>query len=232
MALTAPTQTQSNRTQQPPLEPGSYPAIVARVVDLGLQPTIDFTTKGPGKPKNMIQVTYELVDAFMVDDEGNELEDKPRWISEEFPLNPLSSDLATSTKRDKAIDPKGTTAGDWSKKLGMPCTVVTANYETKKNPGVTRDKVSNVTSMRARDAANLPEPANDLVFFDLSNPNLEVFNTFPTWLQDKIKGNLEFDGSPLDRALNGAPAKDEAPKKASKPAPAPVADEEEEDAPW
>lgn len=235
MALVAPTQSQSKRPAQPPLDPGSYPAIVARVIDLGLQPTIDFTTKEPGKPKHMIQVTYELVDAFMVDEDGNELPDKPRWISEEFPLNPLTSDLATSTKRIKAIDPAGELKGDWSKAVGKPCTVVTANYETKKNPGVIRDKVSNVTAMRARDIKNLPEPVNDLLFFDLSDPSIEVFKTFPEWLQDKIKGNLEFKGSALDRALNGDAVEEEKPVQRKKPDPEPEPqseDEDDGDAPW
>lgn len=233
MALTAPTFV-STRVQQPALDPGSYPALVARVIDLGLQPQVDYTTKEPKKPAHMINVTYELVDAFMVDAEGNEQPDKPRWLSEDFTLLPLSSDLATSTKRYKAIDPQGKHKGDWSKLLGLGCSVVTGNYTTKKAPDVLRDKVLSVTAMRPRDLTTLPEPANDLVFFDLSNPNMEVFNSFPDWLKDKIKSNLEFSGSPLETLLSGGTVK--APAKAAE-APQPQYEEPQgeaadEDAPW
>ena len=232
MALQAPEFTGTKRTPQAALEAGSYPARIARVIDLGLQPTTDFNTKQPGKPVHKISVTYELVDAFMLDDDGNELEDKPRWVPEDFSLLPLKSDRATSTKRMLAIDPKGTLKGDWSQALGMPCSVVLIQYETKKNPGVIRNKVDNVTTIRPRDAANMADLQNDAKFFDLSDPDVEFFNSLPSWQQDVIKSNLEYAGSVLEARLGGTPEpkKDEPAKKA---APAPeVADDEDEDAPW
>ncbi len=232
MALQAPTHNTSNKTKQEALEPGAYPARIVRVIDLGLQPTTDFETKQPGKPVHKINVTYELVDTFMRDEEGNEMEDKPRWIAEDFPLRALTSDLATSTKRMKAIDPKGELNGDWAASLGRPCSVVTVNYETKKNPGVLRDKVANVTAVRPRDAQNMPELQNDAKFFDLSDPDIEFFNSLPQWMQDVIKGNLEYGGSKLEALLEGKTpvGKKEAPKKVD-PTPEPE-DDEPEDAPW
>ena len=230
MSLRAPT-TNQNRTPQENLEPGTYPARIVRVLDLGLHPQQQF----PGDPKQkppayMINVTYELVDVFMQDEDGEDIEDKPRWISEEFPLHSLSSDLARSTKRYKAIDPDGKYEGDWAQLLGSPCMVTTAQSVSKKN-GQTYDNVSNVTQARARDAAKMPELKNPALFLDLGNPDLEIFGKLPKWQQDKIKSNLEFAGSPLERLLAGetkAP-----PKKAGKPALEPVEVEDEaEDAPW
>lgn len=227
MALKAPTSSQSNRTPQVALEPGSYPARVVRIVDEGLQPRIDFATKEPKKPAYMIRVTYELVDAFMVDENGDELEDKPRWLSENFPLLPLSSDLATSTKRSKAIDPSGKHEGDWSQFLEAPCSVVVGNYESK---GVTKDKVLNVTAMRPRDAAALEALKNEAKFFDLGDPDLEFFKSLPKWQQEIITGNLEFAGSPLEKLLKGGTT---APKKSKEPEPEPHEDEATEDeTPW
>lgn len=231
MALKAPISNPTNSTPQENLEPGTYPARIVRVLDLGLQPQRQF----PGDPKQkppayMINVTYELVDVFMRDEEGEDIEDKPRWISEEFPLYALTADVAKSTKRYKAIDPENKFGGDWSLTLNSPCMVTTAQSTSKKDQKV-YDNVSNVTQARARDAAKMPELKNPALFFDLSNPDLEVFNKLPKWQQDKIKGNLEFAGSPLERLLAGetkAP-----PKKAGKPAPEPEeAVNEEEDAPW
>lgn len=234
MALQAPTTSvTTNRVQQEALEAGPYPARIARVIDLGLQPTIDFTTKEPGKPAHKISVTYELLDAFMTDEDGNELEDKPRWIAEDFPLRALTSDLATSTKRMKAIDPKGELKGDWSKVLGLPCTVVLVQYTTKKNPDVVRNKVASVTAVRPRDVANMPDLQNDAKFFDLSDPDIEFFKSLPQWQQDLIKGNLEYEGSLLQARLEGTPEPARsAPKNAAKPKDEPVVEVEDDDAPW
>ena len=34
---------------------------------------------------------------------------------------------------------------------------------------------------------------------------MEIFGSLPDWIQDKIKSNLEFNGSALQRALGGEP---------------------------
>lgn len=228
-SLVAPLTSNSNRVAQEALDAGSYPARVSRVISLGLQPTIDFATKEAGKPAHMVSVTYELVDAFMVDENGNELEDKPRWISEDFPLRALSSDLATSTKRIKALDATGSLRGDWTQTLGLPCMVVLGQYETKKNPGVLKNKVMNVTAARKRDADNMPDLQNEAKFFDLSNPDIEFFNSLPTWTREKIQSNLEYPGSRLEALLEGTPA----PKETPPPPPVtPAPNDEPEDAPW
>lgn len=214
------------------LEPATYPARIVRVLDLGLQAQVDFTTKEPKRPVQMISVTYEFVDVFLQDDEGNDQEDKPRWLSEEFPLHALSSDLAKSTKRMKAVDPSGELDGDWSQTLSRPLMVTTGNYEDKQQN--TRDKVLNVSTARKRDVDSMPPLKNPAVFFDLSAPDLEVFNSLPKWQQDKIKGNLAFDGSPLDRALGGKAVDKPTPaaKKAVTKAEPKVEGNEPEDAPW
>ena len=244
MALKAPANSQNSKfTKQDALEPGTYPARVVRVLDLGLQAQTDFTTKEPKKPQNMISVTYELVDVFMADEEGNDIEDKPRWISDkDFPLHPMSSDLATSTKRMLAIDPSSNADGDWSQVLGFPCMVTVGNYTGQ--DGSLKDKVLNVTAVRARDAARMPELQNDAKFFDLDEPDVEFFNSLPKWVREKIQGNLQYAGSPLEKLLGGkasAPKAEaeEAPKPAKKPARKPVVQEAEEedggvgeDAPW
>ena len=66
--------------------------------------------------------------------------------------------------------------------------------------------------MRARDAAKLPELVNPSRVFDLDNPDMEVFNSFPDWIKEKITSNLTFSGSLLEGLLKGAPAKDQPPR--------------------
>lgn len=211
------------------IEPGSYPARVVNIVDLGVQPQKPF--KGQAKPPcQMIRVTYELTDVFMKDENGDDIEDKPRWIAEEFKLMPLDVALAVSTKRYLAIDPQNEHDGDWSKLLNAGCMVGIVNNASKTNDRI-YDNVSTVAVMRKRDLEKLPELQNPPFFFYLEDPDIEVFKKMPQWIQDKITSNLDFEGSKLQELIEGAP--EEKPKApAKKAAPAPEPEEAEEEAPW
>lgn len=201
--------------KQEPIEAGNYPARLVQVIDLGLQPQRPF--KGEEKPPAYcIYTTYELLDEFMVDEEGNVDEDKPRWISEEFPLYNIGADLAKSTKRYKALDPQLECEGDWGQLLGSPVMVtVTATEGKGQHLGKTFNNIGGLAPMRPKDAAKAEELKNTAKMFDLDAPDLEVFQSLPTWLQDRIKGNLEFKGSKLDQMLGGAPAQDDTPDNPS-----------------
>lgn len=189
--------------KQPILDIGTYPARVVRIIDLGLQPQRPF--KGKDKPPaHEVNISYELLDAFMVDEDGNEQEDKPRWIHETFPLHNLSADLAKSTKRYMALDPNMDFDGDFTKLIGIPCNVTVVHGQGKgQNAGKIYENIGGVSAMRDKDAKRAPELVNEGQVFTLDDPDMEVFNGFPQWLQDKIKSNLEFGGSKLEMALGG-----------------------------
>lgn len=190
-----------NFVAQEILEKGSYPARVVRVVDWGLQPQREW--QGEAKPPaQMISVTYEFPEEFMKDENGNDLEDKPRWLAEQFPLRPITSDLAKSTSRSKAIDVEGKFNGDWSQYLGLPCEPVLDSYTSK---GGTFNKIESVNPLRKAKALKLDELKNPAFFFDLGDPDLENFNKLPKWEQAKICSNLNFKGSKLAELLNGIP---------------------------
>lgn len=198
-----------DRVLQPTLDVGTYPARVVRFIDLGVQPQRAY--KGEEKPPApMVNITYELLDVFMVDKDGNELEDKPRWINESFPVHRLEADLAKSTKRYKALDPNMDFDGDFSRVIGQPCMVTIALGDNKKDPTRPYENIANVTPMRAKEAAKAVELKNKASVFLLDEPDMEVFNGFPNWLQDKIKGNLGYKGSILEAKLKGGPVKDSA----------------------
>ena len=40
--------------------------------------------------------------------------------------------------------------------------------------------------------------------FVLDDPDLEVFNSLPEWLRDKIKENLNYEGSALQKLVGGS----------------------------
>jgi hypothetical protein len=232
--------------QQEPIEPGTYPCRVVQIIDLGVQPQRDY--QGEAKaPVHEIMLTYEFLDEFCLDEDGNPDEEKPRWLSETFPLRNLESDLAKSTKRYYALDPNEDFGGDFTQLVNIPCMVtVVQNAGKGKNAGKVYTNVQGVSSMRSKEAARAPELVNEPKVFVLDEPDLTIFKSLPEWLQDKIKGNLNFEGSTLQEALEDAPEDEEekpkgkaapAKKAAQKAAKKPVeVDEEEEagdeDEPW
>lgn len=233
MGLKASNQPIVKRVPQTNIEPGGYPARVVNVVDLGVHTRDPY--KGQAKPPaHFIRVTYELTDVFMLDEEGNELLDKPRWVAEEFPLLPMTADLAVSTKRYKTIDPDNVHDGDWSKLPGMGVTVTVVNNPGKgANAGKIYDNVGGTSVMRKRDLDKLEELKNTPYFFDLTEPSEEIWKKLPQWLQDKIKKNIHFQGSPLAVMLgDAAPAKQAERPAEAEAEPEVAAEGTDEDAPW
>jgi len=198
-----------------PIEVGNYVGRVVQVLDFGLQPQRPYQGKDK-PPARELSITYELATEFLQDEEGNDRKDKPRWISEDFPLRHLSQDLAKSTKRAAALDGKGELEGDFAQMVGLPCTITVTQNPKKGDPTVIYNNVGNVTPpMKGFD---VPELVNPPKVFDLDEPDLEVFGSLPEWLQKKIKGNLEYNGSILQRMLEGGEAKEPEPQQDEAPA--------------
>ncbi len=192
---------EGNVNKQEALEAGNYLARVVQVYDLGLQAQKPYM--GQEKPPaHMLSITYELVTEFCKDEKGEDMEDKPRFISETFPLRHISVELATSTKRLKAIDPKGEAGGDFTKLIGMSCTVtIVQDIGKGKHAGKIFTSIGAVTPPMK--GIPVPELINDPRVFVLDDPDLEVFNNIPEWLQNKIVANLNFSGSKLEKLLTG-----------------------------
>lgn len=216
----------NNRVEQPQIDADVYPAYLVQLIDLGLQPQKAYQGKDK-PPAQEIMLTYELSDCYIVDEEGNELEDKPRWVSETLPFYGLFADKAKSTKRYLAFDPTQEFGGDFSQAVGMPCNVTIVNNESN---GKVYANIGNVATISAKKAGQMNAIKNPTKVFDLDEPDLETFNALPEWIRDKIKSNLNYQGSPLQLALEKggkAPAKEE--KKAEKPKRQEVPEEDDED---
>lgn len=227
----------ANRVEQPVLEVGTYPARLVQIIDCGIQPQKPY--QGNEKPPaHEVRLTYELLDVFMIDEEGNEEEDRPRWVSETITLASPDKDLAKSTKRYKALDPDIVHDYDFTKLIGYPCMITIAHGANKKNPDRPYENIGNVTTMRKAQADKAVALKNEPKVFVLDEPNLETFLSLPTWMQDYIKSNLQYAGSALEKALAGhGPAKAEGGKPpVKKAAQKPVQEEpehdDEGDEPW
>ena len=202
-----------NRVEQAPIPAGVYPARLVQLIDLGLQAQRPFQGKDK-PPVQEIMLTYELVDTFMLDAEGNEQEDKPRWVSETLPLYGLFADKAKSTQRYKTFDPTEQFGGDFTQVVGDPVNVtIVQNVVGDK----TYTNVANIGAMRPKDAEKCPALKNPTKIFDVDNPDMEVFAGLPQWIQDKIKANLNFAGSKLEAAVAKAPVKAQPKRDEPKP---------------
>lgn len=179
------------------LDAGVFPGRLVQVIDYGLQTQRPYL--GQEKPPMQeIGLTYELADEFMKDEEGKDIPEKPRWISETLPFHNVNADRAKSTQRYRAMDPDNVANGDFGRLLGTPINITIAiNEGTGKNKGKKFENVAGLAPMRAKEVEKLPKLVNVPKFFDLDKPDLEVFKSFPKWVQDKIKSNLNFNGSPL-----------------------------------
>jgi len=192
----------NNGMTAPTLEPGTYPARLVQVLAMGLQPQRPHQGKDK-PPKPELRVTYELLDEFMLDEDGEELKDKPRWLSIDIPFNALSNDLANSTKHYMALDPKLEHGGDWAKILGNTCMLQVVINPNKKNPDKPYHNIKGISTMRAKEAAIAPELVNGTKVFDPDEPDMEVFGSLPEWIQDKMKNALDYNDSALYTAING-----------------------------
>lgn len=216
----------SNTKRPPALEEGSYPARLVQLINMGIQPSRPF--KGEEKPPRLtVRVTYELLDEFLKDEDGLDMEDKPRWLSEEFAFMSLKQDKATSTKRYYALDPEDKADGDWSQLLAAPC-MVTVVAEADKRPGmdIIYNKVGSISAMRPKEAAKAPGLVNPTLLWDFYSPDIEVFKNFPEWLQTKIQSAVDYDGSKLQQLLGGASEPPQVKEKKAEPK------EEEESEDW
>lgn len=190
------------KVQQDEIAIGNYMARVAQIVDLGVRPrdkwdpsSNSYIIDTEKAPCQQMKVTYEFVTEFCKKEDGTPDEDKPRWLSEDLNLFSLDIDLATSTKRYKAIDPLLEKDGDWVQLVGMPCMVTVVH---KKNG---KAKIGSVTP--AIKGIPVPELKNEPKVFLIDDPDMEVFGSLPEWIQDKVKTAINFKGSKLDKALNG-----------------------------
>lgn len=234
MSLKAPKGSYSNRPSRPrveAMEAGTYPCRLVQVLDMGVQPQRPY--KGEEKaPAHELRVTFEFVDSFMPvwDEEGEkwtEEEDleKPRWVSNSFPLRSITSDLATSTKWYTVLDPDMVHDGDWSKILGTPVNVTITKTPRKDGEGFT-NYIASISTMRPRDVEKTPELKNPPKILSLSETDTEMFNSLAKWIKDLITSGLEFKGTALQKALDGEDSTPNKPVKESE------SGKKDDDIPW
>ena len=209
------------------LDVGAYPARLVQLINFGIQPQVPYMGQEK-QPTLELSITYEFLDEFMDDEDGNPDGERPLWVSETFSFFSLDVERATSTKRYMALDQSMEHDGDWMQLLGKPCIVNLGKAVTKSGPntGRERNKVISVSAMRPKEAAKAPELVNNTRVFDFYNPDMEAYEAFPEWIKEKLQGAVDFPGSALEEALGAGGF---AVEEKEKPAPNKVAANDEDD---
>jgi len=193
--------------RQEAMDAGTYPCRVVQAIFFGLQEQRPF--KGtPKDPRDEVGYTYEFLDEFCLDDDGEEDKERPRWLSERFPVHNIEVDNATSSKRIKVLDPEDNLDGDFLAVIGTPCMVTITKTVNKKDQEV--NYVATISAMREKDAKKAAVLVNEATVFDVDEPNQEVFDSFPDWIKEKLRTNLGYKGSALEEMLEGGGTSDHA----------------------
>lgn len=247
---TATQQSNKTPSAAPLLESGSYPARVVRIIDMGMQPGSAQYPKPTLKMMVTFELLEEYmkeVDAngnpVMVqdpdEDEGvmmmKDILDKPRFFDFEFTYNSdgFMGDGSHIYKFMRAIDAlavpanleqgiQGHPAIPLNECLGLPLNIglIQKTQTGGKKAGQVVNKVATFAPMKSKEKKAARELINETMFFDMGNPDLEVFNKLPggdsEWaLRNRITSGIDFNKSKLYELLGGAPQRNETPNQAS-----------------
>lgn len=191
---------QSNANKKPVerIGEGTYPARLVQVLDLGKQVETDWQTgevktwdDGNTMLKPKVWLTFELPDET-IDVDG---EAKPRWISKEY--NVSFHEKSALTQVVSALnDGKAKTLADL---IGQPALVEIGTTRTGK------DKLTSVSKVVK--GMTVGELQNDPKFFDFDNPNRDIYDNLPNFLQEKIKEGAEHSRATKVSQMIDMPAK-------------------------
>lgn len=170
--------------QQEVIPEGVYPARLARIIELGDQ-------------EDKYGVKSRVVFAFTVPSEKIELdgEQKQRMMMT-FPLNKTPNPDSTVAKYVKALG-----GATWEDIIGKPC-MIEISHKTVN--GVVRANITNVTRPMA--GFEVEQPDCDVFIFDFDNPSKEVFDKLSEFRQDQIKQAVNYQGSAVEKMLDGGSA--------------------------
>lgn len=165
----------SSRKKVDPMPNGLKQAIICQIIDLGTRQRTDqkgeprFFDDGNPMMANEVIVTFEFpTETIEVDGE-----DKPRWVSKRYVLS--SSERSNLYKLSQAVFNRF--EPDLTKYGGKHVTV---------NVGLTsggNNKIDDVLPPMDTTATL----SKDFVSFDLSAPDMTVWNSFPDWIKEEIK---------------------------------------------
>ncbi len=189
MALKA--ESKSSKSKDTPAG-GTHMARLVGLTDLGHQPGFQF--KGQDIPSAFkIEFTYELPNSRTADG-------RPHWISEQVKVNSFEGKGITSTMmaRVRTLDPQNDSEDgtDLMALLTKPC-MVTVTVDDKGWPKLKgQPSVSGIPM-----GMEIPELENPSFSFDMDDPDMDVWEGFPEFKKNIIKGALNYEETKLSQEL-------------------------------
>jgi hypothetical protein len=168
------------------VDAGNYAARCYSMIHIG---SLEEEFQGVKKLCNKVRITWELPTELAVFKEENG--EQPFSVSKEFTLS--MHEKATLRKfleswRGKGFTEEEAKRFDVSKLIGAPCMLNIIHKESK--TGKTYADISSVSTMPK--GLQCPEQINKTIMFSIAQPDWEVFNSLPSFLQDKIKLSKEY----------------------------------------
>lgn len=191
-----------------PVPPGLHTARCYRIVDLGTQKTI---FKGETKYQHKIMLQFEV---HGEDDSGAPLvtpKGEPMSISKNYTLSlaekaTLRADL--QAWRGRAFEEDELRGFDIRKVLGQWAMIAVG--KATGNDGKTYTNILNLNPIPKVLKDTLPVPHNPTAIFSISNPDMDLFNSFSNSLRIKIQASPEWQ-SRSDVPNQSAKAQKESP---------------------
>ena len=190
MALKAENKGGQRNSDQPTTT--THMARLVGLTDLGHQPS--FIHNGQEIPSAWkIEFTYELPNSKMKDG-------RPHWVSEEVKINDFEGKgiISTMMARVRTLDPdnESNDGKDLTKLLDKPCMVTLSTG----NNGYVRMKGQACVGGIPL-GLEVPPLANPIHTFDMDDPDMELFASFPPFKQEKIKRAINFKETELFKQL-------------------------------
>ena len=168
-------------------EEGVYTARCYKMVDVGTQTT---TGQYGTKEQRQVYIYWELLTDD--DDEPVFMEDG-KTVFSIFNSYTLSMNQKANLRkhldawRGKKFTEEEAAEFDITKLLGTYCKIQ-ITHTTSKDGQKTYANVNTIMATKKR-----PEGVNELIAFSIENPDAEVFESLPQWLQDKIESAPEWN---------------------------------------
>jgi len=184
------------RVERPLPTPGSRPARIAQVVDLGIQ------TRQPFKGKEKAPVHQVFINFELVTDEYEYEGKKVRHRLGPKPLNMVSKKSefyqnSAIAEFLSGIDPADTAKGDLTLLANRPCLAVITHVDGYgKNAGRKFAAVSKV--MEAPEGYPVPQLGSPAVVFTFDAPTEDAWKALPIFIQEKIKSAVNYPGSKVE----------------------------------
>lgn len=160
---------------------GTYIARCFKVIDLGTQTT---EWNGEKKSQQKILISWELLDPTTNMKDGRPFAASKRYTSSLHEKSQMRKDL--QNWRGKRFTEDELEGFDLKKVLGTYCQVQVIHQEGSN--GTTYANVDAIMSTKER-----PEGVNELVYFDINEPDMNVFDSFSDRLKEQIVATPEWE---------------------------------------